>query len=101
MVREGVLLKTQYSGMGCAEMAWEAVRLAVLDRTRIRVPTTRLLESCDLSTPCQKVLLADGGPGTVADHVYGDIMDRLPAAAKFRLKKMFWPDKDWVTGHTP
>ena len=82
-LKRGVRLSTDYSGMGCPEMSMENIISAAANHfghhesLNFNVVCHR---AADIEDHARKVLLSRSGP-TTPMHVFGDICERIPAAA--------------------
>lgn len=92
-IRSGIQLKTQYSGLGCFELACEGVARAVGHHMSPDLGHgIRTWESADLKPMCRSVLLKHTGP-CAPKHVFGNIHDRLPQMQRHELEAVQWPTK--------
>lgn len=84
---EGILMNTQYSGMGCAEMAMHMLSRAIDDALGLETRLT-FWSAADIMKHCRKVLrfkLPTGSRLVMPQHVFGDLLFRLPEFARTRL----------------
>lgn len=97
----GLCVKTHYSGMGCFDMAVSALRWSLQEHfCEAHVPPARYIEAADIASHCRSILQAEGGPGTVPEHTFGDLVDRLPTFVRLALRNLKMPDKQWLSSHT-
>ena len=84
----GLLLNTDFSGMGGPEMAAECM-VEELERafgfTGLPVQTWG---SCDSSPVCRKILCHDDGTQMRPQHVFGDLLSRLQPETRQYLDKL-------------
>ena len=77
----GVLLNTDYSGMGCAEMSMRAI-LASSDFSGDAY--LLVWRGSDMSETCRKILCeSKDGP----EHVFGNLMDRVTDSRRYALEQ--------------
>ena len=77
-----IVLTTHFSGMGTSEMALAMIE-DMLQQHGISLPM-RVHSATDINHDCRKVLMSYQPPHG-PEHVFGDILDRLPEQAKDRL----------------
>ena len=77
-----IVLTTHFSGMGTSEMALAMIE-DMLQQHGISLPM-RVHSATDFNQDCRKVLMSYQPPHG-PEHVFGDILDRLPEQAKDRL----------------
>ena len=92
----GCLVKSNYSGIGCAEMAFANLQKALNMKLgdEVWVPPIRLVECADTDKQCRQVLQARGPPGTTPERCFGDITARLPMTIRQELAAISWPSKE-------
>lgn len=87
VLRRGVHVSTEYSGMGGAE---ERLRQLVVEselRFGERFENTRCVRAGD-KDQCRSILVAHGGSITAPRCIFGDILARCPAADLVRLRAL-------------
>ena len=96
--RIGIFMKTQYTGMGCLEMALAAVAWSLRNEFGFSVPDFHQLEGCDILPKCREVHSKLGiavGP----QCLYDDILNRLPLDVRLEFQALEWPSKEWCAAH--
>ena len=73
--RTGCLVKSNYSGIGCAELAFANLQKALKRKLGdgVWVPPICLVECADTDKQCRQVLQAQGPPCTTPERCFGDI----------------------------
>ena len=91
----GCLVKSNYSGIGCAELAFANLQKALKRKLGdgVSVPPIRLVECADTDKQCRQVLQAQGPPCTTPERCFGDILARLPLTVRQQLAAIRWPSK--------
>ena len=91
----GCLVKSNYSGIGCAELAFANLQKALKMKLGdgVSVPPIRLVECADTDKQCRQVLQAQGPPCTTPERCFGDILARLPLTVRQQLAAIRWPSK--------
>ena len=91
----GCLVKSNYSGIGCAELAFANLQKALKMKLGdgVWVPPIRLVECADTDKQCRQVLQAQGPPCTTPERCFGDILARLPLIVRQQLAAIRWPSK--------
>ena len=74
-VRNGLVIRSQYSGMGTAESSVTTCLAAMSNRRWSVGNGVVFREACDIDPLCRAVLMSHETPPA---HVYGDLADRLP-----------------------
>eukprot|EP00974_Lingulodinium_polyedra_P015136 1465346-Lingulodinium_polyedra.AAC.1 len=94
----GISLKTHYSGLGCIELAFNALHQTLCKDFELPVKPPRYTECCDISEICRRVLMEPTG-AMEPIHCFGDLLDRLPPDVHIELAAMQWPSKHWIAKH--
>ena len=78
LLRFGLVLDTDFSGKGCAEVAMQCLR-AGYEKIGMRVPKHALTfwRACDIDLVCQEILCEADSP-VGAKHVFKDLLSRIP-----------------------
>ena len=78
LLRFGLVLDTDFSGKGCAEVAMQCL-LAGYEKIGMRVPKHALTfwRACDIDLVCQEILCEADSP-VGAKHVFKDLLSRIP-----------------------
>ena len=83
----GIVVTTDYSGMGGAEMAVAFVN-SFCSQKGIKHAGIEVYRAADLAPTCQQVLAGFVREGCCSPHVFGDIMDRLDDESRTKLVKL-------------
>ena len=81
----GVLVMTDYSGMGGCEMGFRMIQSAI--ESLGRQSRVRFYRSSDILKHARLVLMTDD-PGGSPEHVFGNILGRLPTCVALELEKL-------------
>jgi len=80
---EEVVVTTSYSGMGCAEAAISMVRHHLLEIGIVAKVT--MFSATDINAICRAVLLRHKAE-SASEHVFGDVLDRIPSDLRQKLE---------------
>ena len=103
-------LKTEYSGMGCFEMALEALAIELAHRLFPDDPrraakflrhAVEYNSSCDVDSQCRQILMSEGSNFTTPQKCFTDIIERLPLDTRMQFKAVLMPSKEWLLDAQP
>ena len=75
----GCSVITHYSGKGTAEAALADISDYLCQEFGLSEQPFRMASACDMSEACRRVLCSHASSCSAPRHVFGDILDRIPA----------------------
>ena len=88
----GIVLHSDHSGLGTAEMAMHSIAEEAHSRGLVRQGTVHCHRACDIKPCCQRILLNSGAQG--AEHIHVDVLDAIRPELSNRLEAMR-PEASW------
>ena len=97
LLRFGLVLDTDFSGKGCAEVAMQCL-LAGYEKIGMRVPehALTLWRACDIDLVCQEIWCEADSP-VGAKHVFKDLLSRIPEQHQRAIQGL----RPWCQGRGP